>query len=175
MKASRKTPQNDTYQSRPLSVEQRSGVDLLVTGATDAEVAAAVGVDRGTVWRWRHEHPDFISELEKARQQFMSGSVDKLRAALPKAVGNIVNAVEAGDLKASLALMKCVGLQNGDYFKPGETDANKIALGILLGKLATEQIPESSFDLSHLDRNPAYEQRKREILAELGGLGEEIA
>jgi Helix-turn-helix of insertion element transposase len=168
MKASHKNAQNDTYQSRPLAPEQLNAIPLLCTGMTDADVSAAVGVQRETVWRWRNSSPNFISELEKARQQFISGAVDKLRSTLPKAVQNVVAAVEAGDLKASLALLKCVGLENGDYFKPGEMDASNIALKILLQKLASEQIPEKEDFLIGLNKNPRYEQRKAEILEELG-------
>jgi hypothetical protein len=174
MKASHKTAQNDTYQSRPLAPEQLNAITYLCTGMTDAEVAAAVGCQRETVWRWRNTSPDFMAELEKARQQFMSGAVDKLRSALPKAVQNVVDAINTGDLKASLALLKCVGLEGSDYFKPGETDASSIALKILLQKLANEQIPEKEDFLIGLNKNPRYEARKREILEELGR-GDEIA
>jgi len=168
MKASHKTAQNDTYQSRPLAPEQLNAITYLCTGMTDAEVAAAVGCQRETVWRWRNTSPDFMAELEKARQQFMSGAVDKLRSTLPKAVQNVVDAINTGDLKASLALLKCVGLEGSDYFKPGETDASSIALKILLQKLANEQIPEKEDFLIGLNKNPRYEQRKAEILQELG-------
>jgi hypothetical protein len=166
-----KTPQNATeppFKPRPLSPEQLNAIPLLCTGMSDAEVGAAVGVVRETVWSWRNELPAFMAELEKARQQFISGAVDKLRSALPKAVHNIVTAVEGGDLKASLALLKCVGLEGSDYFKPGETDASAIALRILLQKLASEQIPEKEDFLIGLNKNPRYEQRKAEILQELG-------
>lgn len=168
MKASHKTAQNDTYQSRPLAPEQLNAITYLCTGMTDAEVAAAVGCQRETVWRWRNTSPDFMAELEKARQQFMSGAVDKLRSTLPKAVQNVVDAINTGDLKASLALLKCVGLEGSDYFKPGETDASSIALKILLQKLANEQIPEKEDFLIGLNKNPRYEARKREIIEELG-------
>jgi hypothetical protein len=87
---------------------------LLCTGMTDAEVAAAVGVVRETVWSWRNEVPLFMAELEKARQQFISGAIDKLRSTLPKAVENVVAAIEEGNLKASLELLRCVGMYNAD-------------------------------------------------------------
>jgi hypothetical protein len=174
MKASHKNAQNDTYQSRPLAPEQLNAITYLCTGMTDAEVAAAVGCQRETVWRWRNTSPDFISELEKARQQFMSGAVDKLRSALPKAVQNVVDAINTGDLKASLALLKVVGFDQGAHFQPGETDPATIGLTLCLQQLSKEKIPESSFDLIDINKNPRYEQRKREIL---GGLGrdDEIA
>lgn len=38
------------FMPKPLSIEQRNAISLLITGATDAEVSAAVGVNRTTVW-----------------------------------------------------------------------------------------------------------------------------
>jgi hypothetical protein len=171
MKAHHKASPNATgatFTPRPLSTEQLNAIPLLCTGMTDAEVGQAVGVVRETVWGWRNEVPLFMAELEKARQQFISGAVDKLRSTLPKAVENVVNAVEAGNLKASLELLRCIGLYGESArFTPGATDPSQIALTLCLQRLNKEKIPESSYDLSHIDRNPRYEQRKREILEEL--------
>ena len=38
---------------RQLSVKQENAIDMLVTEATDSEVAQVVGVNRVTVTRWR--------------------------------------------------------------------------------------------------------------------------
>jgi hypothetical protein len=147
MKAStnHKTPQNATepsFKPRPLSTEQLNAIPLLCSGMTDAEVGAAVGVVRETVWSWRNETPAFMAELEKARLQFISGAVDKLRSTLPKAVENVVAAINSGDLKASVALLKCIGLEGGTHFQPGETDPSAIALTMCLQQLAKEGVQE---------------------------------
>jgi hypothetical protein len=173
MKAHHKTPRNTTgatFQPRPLSVEQLNAIPLLCAGMTDVEVGQAVGVVRETVWSWRNETPAFMAELEKARQGFISAAVDKLRSAVPKAVENVVNAVEAGNLKASLALLRCVGLEGHAAFQPGETDAGAIAMNIVRTRMAEEHIPQNGMDaiMGDLDKNPRYEQRRAEILAELG-------
>jgi hypothetical protein len=170
MKASHKNAQNDTYQSRPLAPEQLNAITYLCTGMTDAETAAAVGCQRETVWRWRNTSPDFMAELEKARQQFMSGAVDKQRSAVPKAVQNVVDAINTGDLKASLALLKVVGFDNGAHFQAGETDPATIGLTLCLQQLAKEGVKEGGIDslLIDMDKNPRFEQRKREILEQLG-------
>jgi hypothetical protein len=174
MKANHKSSQNATgatFQPRPLSVEQLNAIPLLYTGLTDAEVGQAVGVARETVWSWRNEVPLFMAELEKARQQYISGAVDKLRSTLPKAIENIVTAVDAGNLKASLALVRCAGLEGHAAFQPGETDASEIAMKIVLQRMTKERILESGMDaiMGDLDKNPRYEQRKAEILEELEG------
>jgi hypothetical protein len=142
--ANHKNPQNATavkFTAKPLSPEQWRAIPLLCSGMTDAEVAAEVGVVRETVWSWRNEVPGFIAELEKARQAFMEGTVDRLRSALPKAVDNVIKAIDEGHLKASLELLRCVGLYgDASRFAPGETDPSKIALTICLQQLAREGV-----------------------------------
>ena len=55
--ANHKTPQKPTFTPKPLSIEQRNAIDLLILGKTDQETADTVGVSRETVWSWHHEHP----------------------------------------------------------------------------------------------------------------------
>jgi len=66
MKDRRKTPQKTTFKPKPLSIEQRNAIALLILGKTDQETADMVGVSRETVWSWRREHLVFQSELEQA-------------------------------------------------------------------------------------------------------------
>ena len=166
-----KTSQNATATNFTITPEQWKAIPLLCSGMTDAEVAAEVGVVRETVWSWRNEVPGFIAELEKARQAFMEGTVDRLRSALPKAVDNVIKAIDEGHLKASLELLRCVGLYgDATRFAPGETDPSKIALAICVQQLAREGVSANA-DLDRLiniGTNPQYAKRKQEILEELG-------
>jgi hypothetical protein len=66
------------FMPKPLSIEQRNAISLLITGATDAEVSAAVGVNRTIVWGWRHSHSIFMSELERARAEVYRAAQEKL-------------------------------------------------------------------------------------------------
>jgi hypothetical protein len=95
---------------RPLSIAQENAIDLLITGATDGDVAAAVGVDRVTVWQWRHEHPMFMATLQQRRAEVWRAPQEQLRALMRKAVENITAAIEGGDLKASIELLKITGM-----------------------------------------------------------------
>jgi hypothetical protein len=74
-------------------------------------------------------------------------------------------------LKASLELLRCVGLYgDAGRFAPGETDAGKIAMTIVLQQLAQEGVSENANleRLINLQENPRYRERKREILEALG-------
>ena len=67
--ANHKTPQKPTFRPKPLSIEQRNAIQLLILGKTDQETADTVGVNRETVWSWRNEPVVFMGALEEARLQ----------------------------------------------------------------------------------------------------------
>jgi hypothetical protein len=182
MKASapRKTAQNlADFRPKPVTVEQLNAIDILVTGASDAEVAKVVGVTRDTVNYWQNHNPVFMAELEKARQSFMAQAIDALRAALLKAVKVLVAAVEAGDLRAAIELLKTIGLHGAhERFAPGEMDAGKITERLALEQLCREGVkPNKNLDrlISQFDNNPDYQRRKSEIVAELVGNGDKAS
>jgi hypothetical protein len=170
MKASHKSRQYATpgsFQPDPLTPEQDAAIELLLQGQTDQAVADAINRDRATVWRWKTRVPFFMATLEARRQEQFGQASQRLRNLLEKALDNVAGAIEAGDVKASFEVIRATGLHN---FSPptGETNVRILSEQICLEQLAREHIPESSFDLSHLDKNPRYVERKREILEELG-------
>jgi transposase-like protein len=59
-----------TLSDAPASIAERQqmAIDLFrTTGASDVEVAATVGIDRSTLWRWRKNDPAFAEEYKAAR------------------------------------------------------------------------------------------------------------
>ena len=168
MKASgNNRPQKAAFQPKPLTPEQLNAIDWLIQGKTDQDTADAIGKDRATLWKWKTRLPLFAATLEQRREEVFGVAVNRLRSLLGKALDNIAGAIEASDVKSSFELVKATRLHG---FAPptGETDVQKIAERICWEQLAKEGIPENGFDLSHLDRNPVYEARKREIIEELG-------
>ncbi|MDP9470318.1 MAG: hypothetical protein M3Q71_06565 [Chloroflexota bacterium] len=95
-----------------LSVEQENAIDLLVSGTSDRETAAAVGVSRQTVCGWRNHHPAFIAALNARRLETWGASSDRLRALLPKALDCLEGAItgEAPDWKAAAKVVELAGL-----------------------------------------------------------------
>jgi Homeodomain-like domain len=164
-----KTPQKPTF--RPLSIAQKNAIDRLITGATDAEVAAAVGVDRSTVWQWRHAHPLFQAELERARAEVYRAPQEKLRSCLMKAVSNLTAAVENGELRASIELLKAVGMYgNGTMNVIREQDPEQLLQRQIDAQIAREGIPKDEHDaMAQMLIRPTtrYLARRQEIEAEL--------
>jgi hypothetical protein len=122
-----KTQQKPAFRPKALSIEQENAIDLLIAGNTDAEVAAAVQVNRTTVWEWRTRSPLFMATLQERRAELYRSVTERLRSGLGKAANNLISAVERGDLKASLELLKCCAVYGDEamhYIK--EMDPDKI-------------------------------------------------
>jgi hypothetical protein len=155
---------------KPLSVEQENALDYLIARATDAEVAAAVGVNRSTVWEWRTSHPLFQATLQRRRAEVWRAPQEKLRSLMAKAVENLAGAVESSDLRASIELFKYVVMYgNGTMNAIREQDPWRI-----LADQAKAQVQrEGISDNAHLDsmiasaQNPCYTQRLAQITMEL--------
>jgi hypothetical protein len=69
-----------------LTEQQRTALTLIVAGQALTEVAEAVGVDRRTIYNWRHHHDAFRDELERRRVDLWEETADRIRALLEPAV-----------------------------------------------------------------------------------------
>jgi hypothetical protein len=70
-------------------------------------------------------------------------------------------------VKSSFELVKATGLR-GFCPPTGETNVRVLTEQICLEMLAREHIPEKEDFLINIGKNPRYEERKAEILEELG-------
>ena len=109
-----------------MSVEQLNAIDILVQGKTDQETALAMGVARETVTRWRNDNPHFAAELNKQRKLIWGTNQDRLRSLTTKAVDTIETALDAGDSKAAVEVLKAVGLYGQVTQPSGPLDAELV-------------------------------------------------
>jgi AcrR family transcriptional regulator len=89
-------PDND------LSTKQRTAVELLLRGLGDAQIAAQLGIDRGTVYRWRTRHDAFIDELERQRQVLWQQATQRLQAMFQPALDILQNQLTGDDPRLAL-------------------------------------------------------------------------
>jgi hypothetical protein len=161
-----KTPQKLTL--RPLTDGQYRAIELLLGGATDGEVAAAVGVRRETVWSWRRESPVFMATLERRHAEVWGSAGEKLRSLLMGASMNLAKAVEEGKLGASIEVLKAVGLYgNGTMNVIGGQDAQTCFEEVVANRLSAERIPNPMQALIDYEQIPLRERRRQEIEADL--------
>jgi hypothetical protein len=154
---------------KPLSPAQEAAITLYLAGRSDAEVAAAVGVTRQTCNEWRHQHVVFRAELEKRRADLWRSSAERLRSGITQAIENLLGAVEAGDLKASLALLKAVDLYGDSAINPIQAlDPETLIRQQAEAQVDREGVPRNTLlaMAEHLD-NAAWRQRLAEVEAEL--------
>jgi putative insertion element HTH domain-containing protein len=166
MKSS-KLQQKPTF--KPLSIEQQNAIDLLILGKSDKEVAEAVGVNRTTMWEWRTAQPLFMATLERRRAEVWRQPQERLRSLLSKAVENLGQAVESGDLKASIEVLKAVGMYgDGTMNAIGEQDPEKLIRQQAEAQVDREGVPKNTLlaMAEHLD-TAAYRTRLAEVEAEI--------
>jgi len=80
-----------------LTQQQKDAIELLTTGAKFGEIAAKVGIDRVTLWRWRTLDPDFIASLNRWRSEIRSEARDRLLAITSTATDTLDDKIRKGD------------------------------------------------------------------------------
>ena len=124
----------ERYTPRPLTVAQLNAIDLLAQGKTDTDTAAALGVHRVTVTRWRLYSPEFQAALNARRRELWATSADKLRGLAPKALDVLAEELDGPDaLKAAAVILKLAGID-----KVGEP-TGQTNPALVLDDIATEQ------------------------------------
>lgn len=115
-----------------LEPQQVEAVGLLLSGKTITETAAALGVARETVSRWRHTDAAFEALYnEGLRSTWEAGRV-RLEEARGKAIARLVELVDSEEpavaLKAAMALVRL------DIPEPkGSVNPEHIRLGSIMG------------------------------------------
>jgi putative insertion element HTH domain-containing protein len=113
-----------------LTPQQRRAVDLVTEGRRWTEVAAEIGIDRTTMWRWR-QNPMFEAEINSRRHELWSDWVEHLRNLVPKALEALESELEGRNrLRAAVGILKLAGFDetgNSLGVKPhGQTDPKVI-------------------------------------------------
>lgn len=96
--------------SYELTPEQGQALDLLLAGQTVTAAAAAVGVARETVSRWRNGDANFQAAYNAALQSAYDATAARLLDARARAVERLAALVDSKDeataLKAAAALLR---------------------------------------------------------------------
>lgn len=106
----------------PLTEQQAHAAALVAEGKPLGDVAEAIGTDEAAVSEWREDNPAFIAEVNTRRREAWATAQDRLRALVPQALDALAQAVEAGDLKASVEVLKAAGVYGKASAPGGETD-----------------------------------------------------
>ena len=103
--------QNETDQTpRPLSKRQLSVLQALLTGSTVTDAASVAGVSRTSVHRWLRDDWVFLAELNRERREIRDAIRSQLLRAAESGVGVVSRAIEGGDLRVAMDVLKGLGL-----------------------------------------------------------------
>ncbi len=143
---------------------QQNAIDLLAAGKNDTETAAALGLSRTCVTKWRLYSPPFQAALNRRRAEVWADGAEKLRALVPKALDALAAELDADGpnrLKAALALLRLAQPPT-----VGPTDPDAIVDGIVTER---RQTTRSVFDdLIDEDKGlPSFAEQAQQVREEL--------
>ena len=101
---------NGTPQNATLEPAQITAVEALLAGKTVTDAAAAAGVDRATVHRWLREDYPFQAAINAGRRELRDATYGRLERLAVKAADCLEKAIEGGDVKAALEIVKGMGI-----------------------------------------------------------------
>ena len=138
-------PQKATANGVPTAaVEALSGPrlaawELLIAGHTVTAAAAGAGVSRETLHRWLKDDVEFRASLNRARAELQQAVAARLVACSAKAAENVAAAIEKGDTKLSLVVLKGLGALGGTAPATGATDPDAMREDDKLARAEREQ------------------------------------
>ncbi len=121
-------PQNntDTANQGELTPKQQQVLEYLLAGDTVTAAAKAVGVDRTTVHRWCREDFAFQAAHNRGRRELRDALDARLHALGQKATEAVESALERGDARTAMNVLKGLGLLGGEQARFGPEDPRKL-------------------------------------------------
>jgi transposase-like protein len=107
-----------------LPARQRTALMALATGRGYAEAAQAAGVSRQTLHVWRKKDTRFAAIYNSWQNQMLASAQNRLVSLTNNAVTAVADAIDAGDTRTSLELLRGLGLLVPP--RPGSEDAAEI-------------------------------------------------
>jgi hypothetical protein len=93
---------------------QRAAIELLILGRKTGEVATAIGIDRKTLYNWRHEKI-FREELNRRRAELWSSAGQRLAAMVHPSLdvleAHLGDRYEGNRFRAASAVLRLVDLK----------------------------------------------------------------
>jgi hypothetical protein len=92
---------------------------MLVSGKSDSEISFALRIDASTLYRWKHNNPLFIAELNRRHQELWSDIAANLRLVVARAIATIDRQLlSPDDVDSHRAARTLLNLVNTDRLSP---------------------------------------------------------
>ncbi len=109
-----------------LPVKQRAALEALAKGSSVADAAASIGVSRGTIYYWLKSDATFQAAYNQWHEMMEQSCRSRLEMMLDKASSALEKALEGGDAKAALQLLKGMGMIRSNE-EEKSTEAEEVA------------------------------------------------
>ena len=157
----RRIPTNPDTPDWSLSEQQRTAVDLIVSGKNLQDTADAIAVTRQTVSEWLNHHPGFQAALNRRRQELWGDMIDGLRALVPKALAVLARELDGeAPLAAAIHVLKACGLYGGIATPTGPTDPGTIAIA---QELEADERQHAAHEAEITKKRRSFERMMREL------------
>lgn len=93
-----------------LSKQQQIVLQCLLGGQSVTEAAEAAKVDRSTVYRWLRDDYDFQAAINRGRREVQLAIPNSITSIVEPAIQVVRAAIQRGDVRAALAVLKGAGL-----------------------------------------------------------------
>ncbi len=113
---------NKSLPAEMLTANQEQALAALLTGSSVTDAAAAAAVDRTTVHRWLKDDVQFRAAHNRGRRELCQATEGRLLTLATKAMKCVETALDSGDGKVALALLKDLGLLPGVLPSIGSDD-----------------------------------------------------
>jgi len=111
-----------------VSPNQLIAIESLISGKSMTAAAEAAGVNRATLWRWLHKDPDFQATLNSYKKDAVEQVQAQLAGLSTLAISAVKKALQAGDAKTGLALLRGLGALDGNRPEPPSDDVQELRL-----------------------------------------------
>jgi hypothetical protein len=111
-----------------LTRAQKTVIEELLAGETAQEAAKKARVKVSDVRRWQQEDHEFQAAYNRSRQELLDAINARLLWAAHEAAGVVAGAIERGDVRAAVAILKGMGAVNGSRPSVGPQDAETLRL-----------------------------------------------
>jgi transposase-like protein len=105
-----------------LPAQQQAALEMLMGGKSVAETARLVGAGRATVFRWLKNDPVFQAAHNQWHDQIRSSCQSRLLSLTGKAADALEKALDAGDARSALQLLKWMGMIKERVVGPTEPE-----------------------------------------------------
>jgi AcrR family transcriptional regulator len=120
-----------------LAADQQNAMELLVMGKSIAETARSAGVSRTTIYHWLRNDPVFQAAYNQWHDQLEESCRSRLMTLTDKATDAVEKALESGDARAALQLLKGMGMIRPKAIGPTDAEEAKKRMEIERRKRAS--------------------------------------